>query len=474
MTTSLSTLVNQPFNDLYIVRPVWALASNGVSTTNFEPAYATYGASNPYVPLNVEFNGNAKTKGRTFQDENLYSGFYFTGSTTQQTTGAFSPTVGNYGITVNTQTGCLNNFDAADNGSFGFYGATQSGADTLAAISGIVVGEPNWRQCYELCLTQTGYIYKEAIGGGLATTINGNRPSINLNTVTGFVSAGSTNWGYGQISHNRITGRLLVAQPNGGVNGTSLTFRLHFIDLQNKISQSTTIAQLAAWITAACASAQHYRYQDVTFTNTRCYFAANTTYDSADSEFVLCNNDEVWMFKSADTASTAATYSNALFSVNLTGGTWLTGTYAATMQTGFASTTQYGHQTAAMYGVRHTNSDDNSVIALYQHNYYYLGGYNLAMVSTANAAATSFNYSNGPMGAIGWTIAPTGLAGFVLCQSSANNNGAAATLGFVDNQVLAGTAVTPSTAWALWPTYNSSTAYGSNMVLKVQPTTEWQ
>jgi hypothetical protein len=478
-TLSLSTAVSQRFNDLYQVRPVWALASNGFSTTNLDPVVALYGASNPYVPLNVEFAGSPKSRTRAFTDANLSSGFYFTGAATQQTTAAWTPTTGCYGITVNSQTDCLNNFRVPDNGNYGFYGATQSGADTAAEMCGIVVGETNWRQCYNLLLSSSGSIYKEAITGGWVTTAIGNRPSINLNTIPGFTTAGAGNWGFGQIAHNRLTGRLLVVQPNGGVNGTSLTFRLHFIDLQNKIGIATTIAQLSSWITAACASPQHYRYQDVTFTSTSCYWGGNTAYDSAGTRFVLCANDEVWAFKSSDSVSVGAAYVNALFSVNLTGGTWLTGTYAATLRGTFTNTSVSGRQTGPIYGARHTNSDDNTVVALYQHNYYYTGGYNLMMVSAANAAATSWNYSLSASNAIGYTIAPAGGPNFVLCQSSASNTTIGPTLGFLDNQVLTGASTTPSWSGYLWPglstlTTTNANTYGANMVLKVQPTTEWQ
>jgi hypothetical protein len=44
----------------------------------------------------------------------------------------------------------------------------------------------------------------------------------------------------------------------------------------------------------------------------------------------------------------------------------------------------------------------------------------------------------------------------------------------VDNSVLAGTAITPSFNGYMYPALASSTAYGANMVLKVQPTTEWK
>lgn len=476
MPTALSNITGQSFNDLYPQRPVWAIASNGTSANN-SPVMAVFNEFNPYNPINVEFSGNAKTRARNFQDEMANSSYMFYGSTSQASSNSWSASSGYFGIHVSTQTGCLNNFDAFDNGNYGYYQAQSAQADALAVRSGTIVGESNWRQCFDLVLTNSGYLYKEEIGGALPWVTGGNKPFINMNTDIGgqFASAGAGNWGLGQIAHNRNSKRLLVVQPNGGSSGTSLTFRLHFFDLQNKIGRDTKIAQLKAWMVAAAAvGSWRYRYVDVVFSSPNCYFSANTSYDSNDSQVVLCDNDEVWMFKSADCANTGSSYSNVLFRVNLSGGTWLTGTYAATSAVAFSGTTQYGNQNGAMYGARHMNADDNSVIALYQHYYYYCCGFNLAMVSTASASATNFNYAVNQSTSDGFTIAPMGGPNFVMCDSSYNNDSYGPRIGFLNNETLAGTNATPSFQGYMYPSYNSSTAYGANLVLKVQPTTEWK
>lgn len=476
MPIAVNNLIGQTFSDLYAQRPVWAIASTGSTASMNAPVLSLFGEQNPYNPLNVEFPGNSKTRSRNFQDEMSNSNFCFAGNASSAgTSESWTPTAGKFGIGVSTQTGCLNNFEAFDNGNYGWYHADNSGANTLASASGIIVGESNWRQTYDLILNATGQLFKEEIGGAYVNATQGNRPFVNMATEMGtqFVSTGVFGWG--QISHNRNTGRMMIAQPNGGVAGTSLTFRLHFFDLQLKIGRATTIAQIKAAMQACTAPASgRYRYVDVVFSNTRCYWTNNTTYEAVDSQFVLCDNDEVWMFKSADCASTATNYGNALFRVNLTGGTWLAGTFAATFVTGFAGANQYGltgggHQ----YGVRHMNSDDNSVIALYQHYTYYNGGYHVAYVSTKNAAATSFNYSVDDS-YTQVTIAPSGGPNFVFCNGSYNNDSYGPRIGFVDNQTLAGTAIVPSFNGYMYPAYSSSTCYGGNMVLKIQPTTEWK
>lgn len=476
MPISVANLIGQTFNSLYDQRPVWAIASNNTSANS--PMVAMYGEASPYTPLNVESPGSIKSRSRNFQDEMANSANTFYGSTGQPSSQAWTPNGGFFGITVNTQTGCLNNFDAYDSGNYGWYGTSASQADLLACTSGTVVGEQNWRQCYDLILNTAGGLFKEEIGGSYAGATTGNRPFVNLNTdLTGqFTSVVGSPWGFGQIAHNRNTGRLMIAQPNGGASGTQITFRLHFFDLQLKISRATTLAQIKAAMQACVANGSNrYRYTDVAFANTRCYFASNSTYDMVDSEFVLCDNDEVWMFKSAETVSTGAQSGNALFRVNLTGGTWLTGTYAATFVVGWTGQTQYGLSGGYQYGARHTNSDDNSVVALYQHSYYYNNGYRIAFVSTKNAGATSFNMAtlDGTTGDC-YTIAPSGGPNFVMCHSGYNNDGFGPRIGFVDNQVLNAAAVTPSLGGSMFPSIGTSTMYGMNMVLKVQPTTEWK
>lgn len=478
MPIAVNNLIGQTFNDLYAQRPVWAIASNTASTGAAAPVVALYGEASPYNPLNVEYPGSARARTRSFTDEMANAGYTFCGNASaSSSSNGWSPSSGYFGINVNTQTGCLNNFDAFDNGNYGWYG-TNSDTQTLASVSGIVVGESNWRQTYDLILNNSGRLFKEEIGGSYTSATTGNRPFIDLVAdLTGgqFPSVAGNPWGWGQIAHNRNSGRLLIAQPNGGSNGTSLTFRLHFFDLQLKIGRATTIAQIKAAMQACIANGSgRYRYTDVVFNNARCYFSSNTSYDSIDTQFVLCDNDEVWAFKSSECANTGSQYGNALFRVNLSGGTWLTGTYAATFAVGFNGTTQYGlTNNGHQYGVRHTNSDDNSVIALYQHYYYYSGGYHIAFVSSKNAGATSYNYAVADSSEA-YTIAPCGGAGFVLCHSSYNNDSYGPRIGLVDNQILNATLVTPSFTGYMYPSLNSSTCYGGNMVLKVQPTTEWK
>jgi hypothetical protein len=463
------------YNGMYSARPVWAAVSNSATTPLVDPVVATYGAANPYIPLNVEGTGSFISKNRTFTDEMTYLGYAFCGTTSATATQAFSPQTGLFGIGGSTQTRGLNNFDIADNGDYGYYNAVTAHAVTVAMESGVVVGESNWRQCYDLILTNGGLIYKEPIGSGLIGAVDGNRPMINLLSMGNFISTGY--WGYGYISHNRNTGHLLIVQPITGSSGSYAEFRFHIFNLQNKISVDTTIAELESWIGTALDSPLTYNYHDVTMDSATWYVNGMSEYDIFYSRFVLCNNDEVWMFKSSSSVETGNTYCNALFAVNLTGGTFVTGTYTATQLATFPWTNVYGWDQSVYGGVRHMNSDDNTVVALYQNNYYYLAGINIAMVSTANAAATSFNYSDNLQGIAGYsvfTIAPCGGPNFVLGYSGSNVVDAGHTIAFFDNQVLSAASIVPVFSTCLWPAYGTPACYQGTMVIKVQPTTEWQ
>lgn len=474
-SVSLSEARRLPYNDLYLQRPVWAIASYMASGQ--APMVAMYGERSPFVPLSVEYPGMNKSRSRTFVDEAANSAHHFMGIASQgASTAAYSLITGYVSITNASQSGCLANFEASDNGAYGFYSAALSEADKLACRAGVITGEPNWRQCFDLVLTEDGALYKDEIGGGYLYTRGGNRPFVNVQALLAAkgTSAGAAAWGMGQIAHNRNTKRLMIAQPNGGVSGASLTFRLHFFDLQNAISRDTKISEINAWMAACLADANRYRYVDVVFNSSRAHFTSNTTYDSADSGFVLCDNDELWMFKSSETAATAAGRGNALFRVNLSGGTWKTGNYVATEAIGFVNTNQYGFVNGAVMGARHMNSDDNSVIALYQHNHYYNVGMNLVMVSAKNAGANSFNYATHTGGTMSFMIAPTGGADFVLCQTSANNDAKGPMLAFLSNEYLTGSESILTYQANIFPSVGTSTMYGGNIVLKVQPTTEWK
>ena len=481
MAIALSALMGKSFNDIYLERPVWALASTGTTGSMQQPVVALYGERNPYTPLSVEYSGNAKSRARAFQDENANSNFTFYGNASgpSATTG-LSPTSGIMGInTIATQTACLANFECFDNGSYGWYSASNADAYSLADRAGIVVGESNWRQMYDLVLTEAGSLYKDVLGGVYGYVTGANRPSINLAlaaTLGGSYAPGAS-WGRGQIAHNRNTGRLLVVQPVSGVNSTSLTFKFHLFDLRLKIG-ATSIADIKAAMTdCTAAGSGRYRVFDITLSSAAIYYNTPTTYDIANTMFVLCDDDSIWAFKEANSA-TAGQSHNVLWSITHTLD-WLTGAYTGTAVLQQSTTTAYGSSNGPEYGPRHMNSDDNSVIALYQQNYYYCVGANIAFVSTKAAGANKYNQFTGNTNTNFYSIAPTGGPNFAMTRAgtatSIDHNGPGAFIAHLDNTVLAAAAHNPSFIGYMHPSMNRSTCYGvGDIVLKVQPTSEWK
>lgn len=471
---TLASLINDSFNDIYPKRPVWAIVSSPAAGSN--PNVTLFGEDNPYVPISVEGSGSIRARVRGFVDEQTQSYAPSGVATAPTLTNAHNPPAGLYGVYASTQTGNLVNFEVPDNGNSGSYNADASGASQLALYSGIIVGEANWRQIFDLLLTPTGLMFKEPIGAGYNAATGNSKSRINMNADLGpAYNPSLTTYGFGQMCHNRNSGRLLIAQPVAGVNGTSLTFRFHLFDLRMKIGADTTLDQIkAALVACTQTNSGRYRSVDVTLADTSVYWADNTTRDIADTQFVLCDNDEVWAFKSSDVTG-GANSPQALFRINLSAGTWLTGTYTPTFVMRFTvGATSYGSYSGNLYGAKHMNSDDNSVIAMYQHSYYYCGGVNMVMVSTKSAGSTDYNsYTTGVVSTY-YTLAPSGGAGFVICTSSNNNDTVGAVLAFLPNTALAATPYTITTQAYLWPTAATSTWYGGNFVCKVQPTTEWK
>ncbi len=484
---SLKSLSGQ-FNDLYPERPIWAHISTGTTASTNQPVVALYGESSIYHSLAVESgSANARSRGRGFSDEMANSNYTFYGNTSAAAaTSNVTPNSGVVGITsAGAQTAGLAHFDIYDNGNYGWYNAfaNSNGSFSVAQASAPIVGEENWRQVFDLVLSG-GKIYKEGIGGQLISVTGANRNYIDLasqSTLGGDYTPHSNWTGVGQMSYNRNTRRLMVAQCIAGVNATSLTFRIHLFDLQLLIGRKTTIAEIqAAMVASVAAGANRYRYVNVVCPSTTVYYSALGQSETALTKFVLCDNDEIWAFKSSDSAINGAAYVNCLWRINLSGGNWFTGAYTASVAITMANTSVYGGTTSPVLSPKHMNSDDNSVIAIYQHAYHYSSGANIAFLSTKNAGPTSFNHFAENNGLYQNSIAPTGGPNFVItrCGTSSNVNldGIGSYLAHLDNTKLAGTSlVGASYLGGFYPVMASSTCYGvSNVVMKVQPTSEWK
>ena len=500
MPITLSNLVANPqqlYGGIYPNRPVWALLAtvNGAapSTSVF---YSTFSKYSWYTPQSTEFvSGTNVGYGRSnFFTNEITTSLYLAGSASAQaSTNAWNPATGFFGTTSIGQTGADINVDMNDVGAL----VTTSSANrrTIFQCSGTVIGEPNWNQTYDL-IAYNGKIMKLPVMSGVNANVT--TPSTNAdfffvsqqmyagsqyNSPTG-VNAGlgfatmtsSTNTvnnassfrNFGMISHNRNTGKLAYLEATT----TTGAYRLHIVDLQNKIGQNTTTSQIKAWIeSAVAAGASRYNFYDITLPSLSQAF---TVQQLEQVRIVLCDDDTIWAYVwDKNDSSTGGT--NRLYSATNTT------TYAFTQITTDSTTTSFSVANSGngVNGVRHMNSDDNSRIALYTQYYYYLAGINCNIVNTATAVTAGSTVqwmrvadqnSSGQV-----NIVPAGGKGWMLAAPYQNADGAAgAYMGWFDSTVLAGQTQSAPYLTSVFPTVNQSTSYGSWATFKCQPTQEWK
>lgn len=499
MTILLNNIFTNPgqlYNGFYPKRPVWGIiaTTNGTAPSTTNNFFYTFSRQNPFTPQSFDYmsgssQANVALGRRIAQDEISVSGYYFAGNTsTQQTSQSWSPSGSFYGCQNISQTGANFYFDANDTGWSQFYDTTQRGL--VFPTSGVVIGEPNWNQTFDL-IAWDGRIMKIPIGVSQryvdtpnvnsdfffastqvytgAGSPTGTGAGIGVSTMTSDATTGSNanaRRNRGMICHNRRTGKLAYLEATG----TNFVYRLHIVDLQNQIGQSTTNAQILGWIDAAVAAgAARYKFYTLTFPSMS---QSVTQLQMQMARLVLCDDDTLWVhFWDKDNSSTGGT--DRLYRCTNTA------TYAPVQVTTQSTTTSYGINDGVQYGNRHMNSDDNSRVALYNVWSQYLTGINAFIVNTYTAVTVGaqvqwMGYAN-QTGTGAFPIVPTGGKGFFVGDPVANQDGAGVRGQFFNTTVLAGQTLSfqESTRFML-PTINQSTAYQSWAPVKVQPTLEWK
>lgn len=479
MTTKLSYLAGtrDGFNRSYDKRPVWGIASSSAASAVL---LNTFAADNPFVYQSFEYSAagaanprNSKVQSQTTE---ISQNSYFLGATTQPTTGGISPTIGAFGVSCFGQTAAVANFDALDNGTFGFYNGGLC-ADNLN-YGAVVTGEKSFAQSFELYAAGIGTastvnMTLAPIGGAFAyvTDPTANSQMFNVKAMSGFQAANTSGKNIGMMAHNRNTGKLALIErsaTSGNENAGAQTYRLHLFNLHHKIGMATQTSDLQNWIGAAIATGgADYKTFDFTLG------ASLTTASYEEScklKVVLCDDDTLWLVENANLGGS----SNAmqLWRI-LTDGS---GNYVAPAQvaTSAAMSVTYGFDANAYYGMRHMNSDDNTRVFVYAPNYYYIGGINGFVLGTDTATGNNYlnySYSN----STSTSIAPAGGKLFVICNSGSNQDGAGPRVSFLDTTVLNGAAKGGGTfAAGLYPSLATSTWYGGVMTLKIQPTNDRQ
>jgi hypothetical protein len=489
MAQLLSTRMGIPFNDTYQERPVWATVSSSGATAGTQ-LYLTFSANNPFVPMSFEYSGvsSKNTRLRVYTDETAPTYFWQGNSATQTTSETWAPSSGYIGVTYQGQTTSVFNFDGYDTGSWGFYNANDSFG--VLANSGIMIGESSWNQTIDLLCTS---------GKVMLSPIGGSWPQLNNNTSNqqffymgtpaetyfsgssgiakglgkvNITSGSATSWvfNYGMICHNRNSGKLAYLEKRTSA-ASDANYRLHILDLQNKIGKTTTTGALKGWLDAAVAAGtSRYNYYDITLPTPS--YLAEQVYQL---KVVLCDDSTVWLgYYDHDNSSTAgaARLYRCIDTTNYA--TW-------TNISNVSTTTSYGIAQGLQYGYRHMNSDDNSRILMWSPYYYYHSGMCGHCVDTATATGATSGVGAkwsvmSDTSSQGRTIAPKGGKSFVYCDSTVNNDsGRGVALGFLDFTTLDGmTRTAPTYSTGYYPSMNTSTWYGGNAVIKVMPTQEWK
>lgn len=500
MTIALSNIFTNPdqlYNGFYPKRPVWGIIATTNSTTpsatnNF---FYTFNRQNPFTPQSFDYmagssNPNIALGRRIGQDEVSVSSYYFSGNSgTQMSSQSWSPTSSYYGCQNISQTGANFYFDANDTGWSQFYDTNQRGL--VFPTSGVVIGEPNFNQTFDL-IAFNGRIMKIPIGVSqryvdtpnvnsdfffASTQVyvgegspSGTGAGLGVSTMTSNATTGTDSnarRNRGMICHNRRTGKLAYLEATS----TNYVYRLHIVDLQFQIGQSTTTAQILAGIDAAVAAGgARYNFYTLTFPSMN---QAVSQLQMQMARLVLCDDNTLWVhFWDKDNSSSSGV--DRLYRCTNTA------TYAPLQVGTQNTTTSYGINDGVQYGNRHMNSDDNSRVAFYNPYFYYCAGINAFIVNTYTAATAGsqvqwMGYTQQTSSGC-WPIVPTGGNGFFVGDPVTNQDGGSGVRGqFFNTTVLAGQTQSfqESTRYML-PTINQSTAYQSWAPVKVQPTLEFK
>jgi hypothetical protein len=503
MAIDLSNILTNPgqlYNGFYPKRPVWGILattndSTPNSTNNF---FYTFNRRNPATPQSFDYMAGSSQAnvalGRRIGSSETSTSYYYAGSSGSQIgSSSWSPTQGFIGCQNIGQTGANISFDANDTGYSHFY-RTDFHSGLTYTVSGVVIGEPNWNQTFDL-IAWDGKIMKLPIGVsqryidtpstnadfffasqqvyagvGLPTGVGGGLGSSGMTSDATTGSNANARRNRGMICHNRRSGKLAYMEATS----TTGQYRLHIIDIRNKIGADTTTQEILEWINAAVsAGSSRYNFYTLNFPVSQ----PMSQLQMQQVRLVLCDDDTLWVrFWDKDDSSNGGF--NRLYRCTNTS------TYAPVQVSTQSTTTSYGLSQGNQYGQRHMNSDDNSRVAIYNPYYYYLSGINCHIVNTYTAVdvSTTTGTRTQWMGFAdtsstgGYPLVPTGGNGFFVGRHWNNADGATGIDGqYFNTTVLAGQTMSyTSNTLQMLPTINQSTSYQAWVPIKVQPTLEWK
>lgn len=462
------------FNAWFPKRPVWCYHATSPGAYN---GVTDYFGVEQIVPMRSFYLGGSSYSGHPTghavygTSEAVNASYHFAGhSSNQPGSSSLDPASGRNGLCTHTNTVCFANIDFTDeNGVVERYHSNYS---DYARHHGIVLGEPgykkgdvqNYVQGLEIGLYGNNLWVDWAgnAANSIVTSKTTNRFTwTSLTGLRRMPNATTTN--FGMVCYNRVNNTLVICESTG--SSSYYTYRLHiFKNLPEKI-RPNDIAHLQAMLQGAINGQNGSSYEIFNFN----WSGGDLAEWHYRLRIIYCDDHTVWLI--------GKTQSN--FSL---GRVYFAGNGARTFESvrNVSLSNSYGADQGGYYATAHMMSDDNSVVAIYTHYYYYLSGFVGFFVGRNTAQnATNYCYYQNNDTTYGFSIAPYGGKSFVLDNNSNADGNVNKIYGcFINNASMNGGSLSVISGITSVHGYSTSTSYGGTMVVKVKPalfrTTEYK
>lgn len=405
-------------------RPVWEYNTmNAVAANMFRAVYSADDSINVLELSQLGSQSSSRNRGWLRGADEAAQTHPIVGVTTANpiNSSTWAPNLARWGIGGWGNTASCNNWYTSTL-EYGYIDGTDSAL--VMRHSGIVLLPENENQNFELTLA--GYTVKNLpIGATAAAHLNSPAfPGIELDTLTGFNAEGLNPKNNGMMCYNARSGSF-VAVYRIGTTGSD--YRIHVIPIGKGLRFDTSFNDMKKLFIEGM---DNYFYRDVTLaehTNT------GDTEDNAGLQVIACDDGSAWLVLTDTNNNTTGGQGLRVFKIESLSDL----PSQSTLNQAVQSATHGGHyglHTGNYYKTRHMVSDDNSVVAVYTHYYYYLPGavgrlLSSASVNDPRVKMNGFSYAL-PNG-YGFSIAPAGGSKFVMCYAD-NKDAAIARLWFLD------------------------------------------
>lgn len=450
----------------YSKRPVWEYLTFTASAGQlYRAAYGADDSINVIEIGSLSQQVNGRTRGWLRGNDESAQHSPIIGVTTANplTTNAWAPNSGRWGITGFGDTATCNNWYSS---TLEYSYINGADAANVMRYSIPAVLPQNENRNFEMTLN--GALLKiTPIGASWALHVNNNHyAGVTLTSLSGFNSTGHNKTNNGMGCYNARTG-YFVAMYRIGTSGAN--YRLHYFPVGKYIRATTTPSQLRDMFAQSMSG---YFSRDVTFegvTNT------GNLQDNTGHIVVGCDDGTLWVCVTDTASNKSGGQGLRIYKVPVLHSLPNSTSSIAMFVQSATNAAHYGLNAGAQYKTRFMSSDDNDVMAVYTHHYYYLCGAQGRFLSTRSTEDTEIGcrgFSHTDTTGYGYSIAPAGGKKFVM--GNADNKDSAACLiwfldpveGFGSSQTGVNTAA--QSAQGAYPQYPTSAMYQAQLVNKIQ------